>query len=138
MKSLNRQLVKFNKDVKKRVTIYKRKFAQTIAWELIMATPVDTSKALSNWIASLGQPNGKAIDAYCVGFHGSSEAISSSMAYSRANAVIQRAKIGEIVYISNNVDYIELLNMGYSPQAERNFIQHSVSRSVEQMQRVKL
>lgn len=138
MKTLQRQLKAFNKDIEKRVNVYKRKLAQTIALKLITATPVDTSKALSNWVASLGQAKGKLINAHSVGFRGSTEAVSSSMAYSMANAIIQRAKVGEIVYITNSVDYITLLNLGSSPQAERYFIQHAVEDAVEQIKRVTL
>lgn len=138
MKTLNSQLKRFDKDIKKRVTTYKVQFARTILWELIMATPVDTSKALSNWVASLGKPKSRQIKAHIVGSQGSTQSASSSMAYSVGNAVIQRARIGEIVYITNNVDYIQLLNLGYSIQAERYFIQHSVDRAVEQLKRVKL
>lgn len=138
MKTLQRQLKAFNKDVEKRVNVYKRKLAQTIALKLIMATPVDTSTALSNWIVSLGQARGRLITAHSVGTKGSTEAVSSSMAYSMANTVIQRAKVGEIVYITNSVDYIQLLNFGSSPQAERYFIQHAVEDAVEQIKRVKI
>lgn len=138
MNNLSKQIYSFEKDVKKRVNVYKRKLAQIIAFKLINETPVDTSKALSNWIASLGQAKGRVIEAHSVGMYGSTEAVSSSIAYSIANAVISRAKVGEIVYITNSVDYIELLNLGLSPQAEPYFIQHAVDNAVEQIKRVKL
>ena len=55
MKTLQRQLTRFNKDVKKRVNIFKISMANLILWETINETPplVDTSKALSNWLVNL-------------------------------------------------------------------------------------
>lgn len=138
MKSLNLQLKRFDKDFKKRINIVKINLARTILLYLIEATPVDTSTALSNWIVGLNKAKGRKIKAHSYGSYGSTQSISASMAYSMGNAIIQRAKVGEIVYISNNVDYIELLNMGYSSQAERYFIQHCVERAVEQIKRMKL
>lgn len=138
MKTLKSQLKAFDKDVKKRINVYKIKYAQLILFNLINETPVDTSKALSNWIVSLHKAKNKVITAHSVGTHGSTQTVSSGMAYSIGNAVIQRAKVGEIVYISNNVDYIELLNMGSSPQAERHFIQKAVLEAMDQALRVKL
>ena len=138
MKTLNSQLKQFNKDVKKRINNYKINFAKFILLYLVEATPVNTSTALSNWIVGLNKAKDRKIKAHSLGSKGSTQSVSAGMSYSIGNAIIQRAKVGEIVYITNNVDYIELLNMGYSTQAERDYIQHCVERAVEQLKRTKL
>lgn len=138
MKTLSSQLQRFDKDVKKRINKYKITFAKTILLYLIEKTPVDTSKALSNWIVGLHKAKTRQINAHAVGVDGSTQSVSATVAFSLGQAIIKRAKVGEIVYISNNVDYIELLNMGYSSQAEKHYIQHCVSDAIEQMKREKL
>lgn len=138
MKTLNSQLKRFDKDIKKRINRFKINFAKTILLLLVERTPVDTSNALSNWIVGLGKQSSRKIEAYKIGVSGSTQSISAGVTMSLGGAIIQRAKVGEIVYITNNVDYIELLNMGYSSQAERDYIQHCVADAVEQMKRERL
>lgn len=138
MNTLNSQLKKFDADVKKRVNKFKISFAKTILFYLIHRTPVDTSTALSNWIVGLSKAKNRVIEAHQFGVDGSTRSASAGVAMSLGGAIIQRAKVGEIVYITNNVDYIELLNMGYSKQAERHYIERCVSDAVEQMKREKL
>lgn len=138
MKSLARQLQVFEKEIKVRVNIYKIKYAQAIMFNLIMTTPVDTSAALSNWIANLNSEKGILISPHSVGRDGSTESVSSIMAYSLGNAIIQRAKVGEIIYITNSIDYLKLLNSGWSTQAEPNYIENAVNDAKAQMLRVKI
>ena len=138
MNTLNSQLKRFDKDIKKRVNKYKINFAKTILFYLVNRTPVDTSEALSNWIVGLSKKKNRPIQAHKVGSQGSTQAISAGVAISLGGAIINRARVGEIVYITNNVDYIELLNMGHSRQAERHYIQRCVSDAVEQMKRERL
>lgn len=138
MKTLNSQLKRFDNDIKKRVNRFKINFAKTILLLLVERTPVDTSKALSNWIVGLSKKKDHKIEAHRIGVNGSTQSISAGVTMSLGGAIIQRAKVGEIVYITNNVDYIELLNMGYSTQAERHYIQRCVADAVEQMKRERL
>lgn len=138
MKNLKTKLTRFDKDIKKRVNKLKITTAQFILWELTQVTPVDTSKALSNWVANLQKPNSRVIQAHSVGSKGSTQSISSHTTFMIGQSVIGRAKVGEIIYITNNVDYIELLNLGLSQQAERNFIQNAVDVAINKANRVKL
>lgn len=138
MQKLAKKIAQFQKQVQKRVNVGKIQFAKLIALNLIMATPVDTSKALSNWIANIQSPKAKVRPPLFLGIDGSTFDRSSSMAYSMALTTIQRAKIGQVVYITNNVDYIRLLNEGYSSQAESDFILHCVQKSVQMMKKVNL
>lgn len=138
MKKLNRKIKVFNKDIKHRIKQFKIAVAKTILWNLIHETPVDTSRALSNWIVKLGQPKARVIAPHYFGSRGSTQALSSNTAYMLGSAIIQRAKVGEIIYISNDVDYIELLNKGYSNQAESGFIEQSVQHALDVMKKGKL
>lgn len=138
MHKLSKAFLEKKKEIQARANLGKIKLAQAVAWNLIMTTPVDTSKALSNWIVNLSSPKYKIRKAFFVGMDGSTHSQSSSMAYSMANAVIQRAKIGQIIYITNSLDYIELLNQGYSQQAPDKFIELAVENSVKQLKGMRL
>lgn len=138
MQRLNKAFLQKKLEIKQRANLAKVKLAQTIAFNLIMATPIDTSKALSNWIASLNNPKSKVIKAHFVGIDGSTHDQSSLMAYLIANEIVQRAKIGQSIYITNSVDYIDLLNQGYSNQAPVRFIEKAVNKSVNQLKGMKI
>lgn len=139
MRNLHKAFSRESKEIKKRANLIKIQLARTIALNLIIEdTPVDTSKALSNWVAAISNPKTKVRPAFFVGMDGSTHSQSSTMAYSMANAVIQRAKVGQVIYISNNVDYIELLNQGYSRQAPPDFIEKSVEKSINQVKGMKV
>ena len=138
MRSLSKAFLKQKQEIKQRANVAKIRLAQAVSFNLIMETPVDTSKALSNWIAGINNPKSKVVKAHFVGMDGSTHSQSSSMAYSMANAVVQRAKVGQSIYITNSVDYINLLNQGYSKQAPVNFIELAVAKSVTQLKGMKL
>lgn len=90
--------------------------ALQLTFNLIYATPVDTSTATSNWQVGLMLPAMDARTAYFYGDEGSTAAMSRGAAYAAARAAIAPRKAGTRIYISNLVDYIVELNQGKSPQ----------------------
>lgn len=73
-------------------------------------TIVDTSKALSNWTASLTKPSDNVIEAHYKGEKGSTEGESQEAAILIANNAINQRKIGQTIFISNAIqdsDYID-------------------------------
>ena len=135
MKNLRKQLHSFKKDVNQYVVQCKIKLAQEVLSAVVMATPVDTSKALSNWIVSLRRGSSKITDAHFSGSYGSTFAASAGQTVALGDAVIKNVKIGETIFITNNVNYIELLNKGWSKQAPSGFIEQQFNNAVK---RVKL
>ena len=83
-----------------------------IAREVIALTPVDTSQALSNWIASLGSPATGTRPAFAPGEFGSTASASGSAAQAAAWTAIRGRKTGQDVWLSNNLPYINDLNTG--------------------------
>lgn len=138
MRTLHKAFTKQKQEIKQRANVAKIRLAQAVAFNLIMETPVDTSTALSNWLAGIRNPKSKKVKAHFVGIDGSTHSQSSSIAYAVANTVIQRAKVGQTIFISNNIEYINLLNQGYSKQAPVNFIELAVAKSVNQLKGMKL
>ncbi len=107
---------------------YKKHVAFRVLEQLVMATPVDTSQALSNWQvanASTG-PITAPIPAYAEGIWGSTAGVSSAAAIRAGAAVIRLTPKmpGMPVVVSNVVDYIgELAYPPYkSPQASGDWV----------------
>lgn len=101
-----------------------RKIALRVMQTLVLATPVDTGRARSNWIVSLGSP---------------ARATKEPMDKSGAAAISENAT--EIathkdpsvaIYISNNLPYIGRLNEGWSKQAPAGYVEQALqaARSV--------
>jgi len=97
--------------------------------EVVLSTPVDTGRARSNWLLSLGGPSTSEIEAYAQGKGGSSGTANANAAMAQAQAAVQARRPEQDVYISNNVPYIGRLNDGWSAQAPAGFVQAAVQRA---------
>lgn len=96
---------------------------------VITATPVDTGRARSNWLASAGTSINEPIDR---------EERGANTTLSENNAAISSRKSGQNVYISNNLPYIKRLNEGYSQQAPAMFVEKAVQTAVSFLKNVKV
>lgn len=104
----------------------KRKAALACDAAVVLATPVDTGRARSNWQASLNAPAGSTIEPYATGSQGSSAGQNAQAAIEQGKGVIGQAQSGDGIYITNNLPYIGRLNDGYSAQAPAGFVQEAV------------
>jgi len=111
-----------------------RKVALAADQAVVMGTPVDTGRARSNWIASVGSPASAVIDAYAPGEAGSTEAANTQAAMDQAASVISGYDAGEEIHITNNLPYIQRLNDGYSAQAPANFVEQAVMEAAQVVQ----
>lgn len=108
----------------------KRQVALIADRELVLETPVDTGRARSNWIVSLGAPVLDAREPYAPGEKlGKGERRNAQAAIEQGTVRIALSKPGQDIYISNNVDYIGRLNDGSSAQAPSGFVQAAVTRA---------
>lgn len=104
-----------------------RRAALAIDQALVLATPVDTGLARSNWLASLSVPRGDTVSPYSPGSKlGLDESANAASAIAQASGVVARRKPEQDIYISNNVPYIGDLNNGTSAQAPKNFVELAV------------
>lgn len=101
-------------------------FALVLIDELTTRTPVDTSKALSNWLLSLNDPVLIDMDAYYEGIRGSTATASKTEVLSFAETVLAGKKPGQGVFISNAAPYIRKLEEGSSQQAPTGFVKQSL------------
>jgi len=83
-----------------------------IAKEVIALTPVDTSLAISNWTGSLGSPASGTRNAVSPGEFGSTASASGAATQASVWNAITGRKTGQDVWLSNNLPYINDLNVG--------------------------
>lgn len=91
---------------------------------LVVSTPVDTGRARSNWIVGLG-PSTRMIDAYVPGEGGGTGGANAAAALQQAKDFLSANDVS-VIYISNNLGYIQYLNEGTSAQAPAGFIEAAV------------
>lgn len=117
---------KMKKQIEKSASELAVDTAMKILKDLVFATPVDTSNALSNWIVSLGSPSTTVIPPYYLGSKGSTQKTSATEAIIDGQNKLKSRKYGQTIFITNNVDYIRRLNDGYSQQAPAGFVERAV------------
>lgn len=100
--------------------------ARVIHKDLVLVTPVDTSKALSNWQLSIQAPLPLYLPPYVPGSQGSTQEESAQMALNQGEQQLADKKPGMPIYLVNNAPYIRRLNEGYSQQAPAGFVERSV------------
>lgn len=85
---------------------------------LVDATPVDTGHARSNWVLSVGTP--------FTGVDGSKDAVSEA-AQDAGRAAVSKYRLSQgPVLLSNNVEYLAILNEGSSTQAPAGFVESAI------------
>lgn len=94
--------------------------------ELAKRTPVDTSRALSNWVVGIGAVDPSFIGPWSPGFAGSTRSQSIVQTVAIAKLLLKDLKPGQSVFITNSAPYIRRLNNGYSAQAPAGFVQAAV------------
>ncbi len=107
-----------------------RRATMAVVQSLAENTPVDTTRARSNWVAKIGAP-----DLSPRGFR----SISAVIGEARGNT--SNLKADEDVHVANGgekVPYLSLLNDGSSTQAPAGFVNGSIFDGVAALQNVRL
>lgn len=97
--------------------------------DLLNNTPVDTSRAISNWRVSLTGPIRNEIEPYVEGQNGSTKNIAIANAIGEAAGILAARRVGQPIYLGNAVPYIVQLNQGSSRQAPAGFIDAAFYRA---------
>jgi len=83
--------------------------------QLIQDTPVDTSRAKSNWWPDIDNVN--------IEIKEPDDGVASE---AKMKEVMKSYKLGDTIYISNNLPYIRPLNDGTSVQQPEGFVERAV------------
>jgi hypothetical protein len=100
--------------------------ALTIVGDLAIKTPVDTSKAISNWQVALQEPLSDTILPHYPGSDGSTFSESAAETLAKAKLVLRNKKPRIPIYITNNLPYIQKLNDGSSKQEPAGFVERAI------------
>lgn len=89
--------------------------------ELRKSTPVDTGHARANWVPSVGSPHVAVVEGLA--------------AHAAGVGRVLRFKLGDgSLWVSNAVEYVQILNYGTSSQAPPLWIEAAVDRAVATIQ----
>jgi len=100
----------FETEIENKVNDIVKDIAEEVLLSLLSRTPVDTSKAVSNWVIGLGEKDLSVIKAHFFGRRGSTRDQSMAAAYGKAMRELKMREVGVGVHISNSVDYIKKLD----------------------------
>lgn len=115
-----------------------RKVALAIDQTVVMATPVDTGRARSNWLVNVGSARTDVIDAYFPGGSGSTAPENINAALEQAKNAVAGYTSGSTIYISNNLPYIGRLNEGWSRQAPAGYVLQAVQAASAAVGRIRV
>lgn len=115
-----------------------RRVAIKVDQVVVMGTPVDTGRARSNWITSLGSARRDTLSPYAPGEGGSTGSANAQAAMDQCEAVVAHYQHGNEIHIANSLPYIGKLNEGSSAQAPANFVEESVNVAVQSIKGARL
>lgn len=118
----NKEIAEFAKTIPGKVTELQRKIVLEALKRVVLKTPVDTGRARGNWQVSIGSPAGTKLD---VTDKAGGETITKGL------AVLTGLSPYQIVFIDNNLEYIEFLEHGSSKQAPTGMLKITVEELLE-------
>lgn len=114
--SVMTQLKDFTEDIIKQVTL-------EVTAQLGEDTPVDTGWAQANWVPNIGSSH--------IGTVGTKESVTATAKEEGIAKVLALYQLPAIVFVTNNVSYIERLNAGHSDQAPSGYIQVGILKAIQ-------
>tara|TARA_R100001443_G_scaffold95266_2_gene101710 strand:- start:802 stop:1194 length:393 start_codon:yes stop_codon:yes gene_type:complete len=109
-KNFNVSLDNFRGDTLEAVTKKKRLIGLKVLRGVVLKTPVDTGRARANWQLSINIPKTDV------------KKTTNNTAVADGNRTLKTIKLGEDIYITNNLPYIGRLERGHSKQAPRGMV----------------
>jgi len=121
---MQRSLQRFNRDLEKvrkryptRMSDIQKKLVLEALKRIVERTPVDTGRARGNWQVTIGTPANGKLDALDKDGQATIE---------KGIAVLSGLPPYQIVFLSNNLEYIEILEEGNSQQAPNGMVRLTV------------
>lgn len=123
LKSFQRAVDRFSRTVPAaKVNLMQRKLALQALRGLVHKTPIDTGRARGNWQTTTATPAEGAIG----GITRKGQSVSSSP-IEKGSVAIRAAQPFGVIWISNNLPYIEALEDGSSTQAPNGMLATTLS-----------
>ena len=105
------QLKGFIEDARRQHMNWVKRVAAAAHRAAYQHTPIDTSRAMSGWVAQIGDPF-MGEPNYTAGSKGSTLAEAIHLNESNIEEVARAYRFGQRIFIRNNVHYIEILDSG--------------------------
>ena len=126
--------------------------ATTVLTDLVQVTPADVGTAISNWRITIDSPAVGILGAYVPSPRGRTkngdwvhavDPIITAQAnvpptLQHAQAVLSGKSPGQVIFITNNLPYIETLNNGSSEQAPAGYVDRAVILGGQAVSKVKI
>lgn len=116
--SFSVDISKFAEKVEKRADTFVQGLILRIDSGVVNMTPVDTGRARGNWNVGINNVDLTEHD----------PETNAQSVIERAKEIIKRIKAGDVIYTSNNVEYIEELENGSSDQAPNGMVAVTLRR----------
>lgn len=113
-------------EIPKLVSVETVKIAKVVLKVASENTPVDTTKAISNWQVGVGNAPTNVLNPYVPGSGGSTQIASIIATNNVGAAKLNRRKYGQTIHIVNNADYIEGLNDGSISRQPGGFVEKAI------------
>ena len=126
LNSFNMEIGKFAAGIPDKVVVFQKKIVLEAYRRIVMRTPVKTGRAKLNWQVSINEPAEGTID------EGFSPNISDGEVIEKGLVALAMLPPFSIVWIANNLEYIEFLEDGSSKQAPEGMVALTV-QELEQM-----
>ena len=128
---LARRMLEHGRNVTVNLNKKTRRVALAIDSLIVKSMPVDTGRARSSVVVTVGEPSlSQTREAYFPGKQGSTSGANTQAAIDQAMTALQDRQLGEEIHININIPYIGRLNEGYSPQAKPGFIEQAIQDGV--------
>lgn len=117
-REFNLDLRRFGELTEKRALQLFRKIALDMDTAIVLDTPVDEGRARGNWYPSINTPSNEMDE----------ESVGEGKSIARLGPVVARAKLGDVIWMTNNLPYIIPLENGHSGQAPDGMVDVNVER----------
>ena len=109
----NSEVTQFARSIPGKITLLQKKIVLEALRRLVEKTPVDTGRARGNWQVTIGSPSEGQLD--------QTDPVGAAT-IAAGLAALAGLPPFQVVWISNNIDYIEELEHGHSKQAPEGML----------------
>ncbi len=129
LKMLDRDFDRISKRVGLDVGLVVKKLSFDIFADVVAGTPVDTGRAMNNWVISVGSPSRVIVD------EGGTAGMVEGAKVGEAMSALATVPPYSTVWISNNLPYIGVLEEGTSKQAPDGWVAAAIENNLRQLAR---
>ena len=123
LSSLAQTMQRYAQNIQRNSVEIQKDVAMHVLAEVVDATPIDTGRAMSNWLVNSGDAASYSLpEAHDIGVRGSTRSANLQQTISDGDREIA-SHVGGELHITNNLRYIRDLNNGKSSQAPAHFVE---------------